>query len=295
MPRFSKDTRKKTPEKEELKNCIQQCRIQHVSRESSTMVVKESVKKRCPNGTRRNKSGICVPKKVKSKSISISRLESADTPRKVYAKKYFNSPVKLLGKKKLFQVSFSNPEQFTNYTRITEFTGIECFIQTLFSLGLRERKMGKQDLEEIKAHNIGGIRFVNAVKYIEDSFGLNRGQIKHVWVKNTFNNNEEFKKHISGLRLNLTNNHATIITVGIKHTNSGLFGRIMGHYIVVYRYDNTLYFFDPQSNKITTDASQIFENRPLFVNHYGTFNSEKVLETTELKDSSCPMEYSGGY
>jgi hypothetical protein len=95
--------------------------------------------------------------------------------------------------------------------------------------------------------------------------------------------------------LNLTNNHATIITVGIKHTNSGLFGRIMGHYIVVYRYDNTLYFFDPQSNKITTDASQIFENRPLFVNHYGTFNSEKVLETTELKDSSCPMEYSGGY
>jgi hypothetical protein len=44
--------------------------------------------------------------------------------------------------------------------------------------------------------------------------------------------------------------------------------------MIVYKHDNIIYFFDPQLNKIWTDASKIFEDE-------GIFYTENVLETAE--------------
>jgi len=212
--------REKTPDKTPSPDKI----ATPVKRPSPSPKVRRNTQKRCPKGQHRNKEGECVPKKFKKsikmiessasvssispassvyslsskKSPLISRLESVDTPRKVYAREYLNHPVQLLGKKWLFQVSFSNPEQFINYKQITgtEPTGYECFIQSLFTLGLRDRKKGKQDLEEIKKNNISGIRFEKASRYFEKSFGLDTGRIIHSWKKYKFEDNNEFKNKI---------------------------------------------------------------------------------------------------
>jgi len=309
-----KKAEKEEKKEETIYSCIQQCLVKHktptpvptpvpspvISKEKipSPKLKEQPKKKRCPKGTYRNKEGNCVAKKSLKKSSklssssSISRLESADTPRKVYVKKYLTHPVKLLGNKYLFQVSFTNPDQFTNYKKITgsEKTGYECFIQTLFSLGLRDRKAAKDDLHQIKIHNIGGIPFTKAAKYFENSFGLNPGQIKHDWLKKVFKH-DEFKNYVSStLKRQLENNHATIITISIvNRTVENSKG--VGHYIIVYKYNNILYYFDPQDNTTTTDPNNILENKQYYIRSYGSFQTYKVLKSTDLVNNNCQLEY----
>lgn len=97
MPRCPKGTRKnksgicvkKGKQNETLDYCIQQCVIKHKEKSPSQISLSSPPKKkRCPKGTKRNKAGICVEKINSKKSL----LESADTPRKEYAKNYFNAP-----------------------------------------------------------------------------------------------------------------------------------------------------------------------------------------------------------
>lgn len=319
---------KTAEEGETLDSCIQQCVVKHrvptpvktpspvMSKERTPSPSQQKTKKRCPKGLHRNKAGECVPKKSlkkspkspnpikssispilsKSPKSSISRLESADTPRKVYVKTYLTHPVKLLGKKKLFQVSFPNPDQFINYKKITgsDQPENECFIQSLFSLGLRDRKEAKKDLGEIKLRTIGGVTFLNAAKYFEKSFGLNHGQIKHSWMKTRFEDNTEFNDHINvKLIRELRNNYATIITIHIKN-NTKMDEPGLGHYMVAYKHDNILYYFDPQSKSLTTHPNSILKNKKYSIVNYGFFNTENILESIDLKDSSCLIDYDRG-
>ena len=108
----------------------------------------ECIKKRCPNGTRKHKvSHECVGNPKRSKGTRRKVSESI-TPRTAYAQKY-NKPVTLLGNKSLFQVSFDTPDQFNQYVQITTDTDVECFIQVLFSLRLRDlRSHRKINIEQ---------------------------------------------------------------------------------------------------------------------------------------------------
>jgi hypothetical protein len=316
------DENQEQEDKEEtLDSCIQQCMVKHkrktpnrvptpvLSETSPSPKVRRNTQKRCPKGQHRNKAGECVSKKLQksikspkssispvssNKSPLISRLESADTPRKVYAREYLNHPIQLLGKKMLLHISFPNPEQFINYKKITgeEQTGDECFIQSLFTLGLRDRKAGKQDLEEIKKHNIGGISFKKAATYLEKSFGLDPGKIVHSWEKKDFKTNTEFKDDIYlKLRTNLANNHATIISLDLKNTKTNVRG---GHFMIVYKYNKILHFFNPQSNRNTTDASKIFLARNVLVTNYGLYYTKQIEKTMDLIDNSCQLDYTLG-
>jgi hypothetical protein len=315
---------KEDQEEETLESCIQKCTETHrdktptpVKTPSPSPKVRRNTQKRCPKGQHRNKEGECVPKKLKKsikmvessasvssisaassasskKSPLISRLESADTPRKVYAREYLNHPIQLLGKKMLLHISFPNPEQFINYKKITgeEQTGDECFIQSLFTLGLRDRKAGKQDLEEIKKHNIGGISFKKAATYLEKSFGLEPGKIVHSWENKDFKTNIEFKDDIYlKLRTNLANNHSTIISLGLKNTKTNVIG---GHFMIVYKYNKILHFFDPQSNGDTTDASKIFLAKNILVINYGLYYTKQIEKTMDLIDNTCQLDYTKG-
>ena len=252
-------------------DCIQKSKIEKT----------EPIRKRCPKGTHKNKSGECVPKK------QISRIISPNTPRKEYVKKYFDKPIQLLGKTKLFQVSFQNPEQFINHTRITEDTNMECFIQTLFSLGLRDRKEGKQDLERIKGYN-QGVLFEEAVKYIKTSFALKDDQLKYVYTI-IFSTGSESKESISKFfNKRLVNNYAAIFSVTFKKDETTL-----GHYVIAYKYNDIVNYFDPQQKIHTTNPEEL-SPEGWYIAQYGYFRTINVEKSMKLKNTTCPIEFFGG-
>ena len=226
-------------------------------------------------------------KKIQNKQNNNS-MSSAITPRKKYYNKYFDKPVTLLGKKDFFQVSFSNPNQFNKYAQITDKPKIECFIQTLFSLGLRDRKEGKKDIEKLEQYKIG-ILSTEATKYIENSFGLKKGQVNFRIFNNVFTNNNEFKYDISyNLQENLENNYATIIY--LEYTKGS---RKWGHYIVAYKYKDKILYFDPQ-DKTHTKHTHKLSLEGVIVSRYGYFKMKNVRKSVEIKNNTCSMEFLGG-
>jgi len=64
--------------------------------------------------------------------------------------------------------------------------------------------------------------------------------------------------------------------------------------MVVYKYDNILHYFDPQSNRLTTDASDILGNKDLIIIDYGLFNTNNVEKTMDLVDNTCKLDYING-
>ena len=216
---------------------------------------------------------------------------SVVTPRKAYVNKYFvgkEKPVTLLGKRDFFQVSFTNPNQFKKYVQITDKPRIDCFIQTLFSLGLRDRKEGKKDIVKLEKYKIG-IKNSDAAKYIQTSFGLKPGQVDFRIFDNVFKNNDEFKKDISdNLQRNIDNNYATIVFLEYEKGK-----RNWGHYIVAYKYNDKIVYFDPQ-DKTHTKHTHKLSLEGVIVSRYGYFKIKNVRKSVELQNNICPMEFLGG-
>jgi hypothetical protein len=173
----------------------------------------------------------------------------------------------LLGGADVFQVSFQSVDQFNRYVKITEHTRIECFIQCLFLLGLRDIKEAKKDIQKLKSYK-NGVKFIVAAKYIQRAFGLKDGQISHHNIKN---------EH----ELTLTNNYATIFNVTFKDEK-----REWGHYIVAYKYNNIVYYFDPQANEhIVLDKLNIIG--------FGCFLTRGIKDNVILTTTTVPLYYYG--
>jgi hypothetical protein len=207
-----------------------------------------------------------------------------DTPRRVYYKTFYRNNTFLLPKP-LFQISFKDPGQFELYTQITSKTGNECFIQTLFSLGLRDVKEGKKDVAKIKKTNVKGVQFHEAAKYFETSFGLQPGQI--------FYNEYEYttmREMDDIFKQNLENNFATIFSLSFLNYNSDL----LGHFLIVYKLFDTLFYFDPQLNKHYKTLSQlVYEmevDRNLNILAYGFYETKNITKPIELKNNYCPIK-----
>jgi hypothetical protein len=214
-----------------------------------------------------------------------------DTPRRAYYKKYNQKNPVLLPNKQLFQITFNDPDQFINYTQITSNTSFECFIQTLFSLGLRDVKEGKKDVVKLQKKKFRGVKFVEAAKYFETSFGLRPGQIQY----------NELPFEYAGLMDDffenlLENNCATIFSLIYRMNDSTIFG----HFMIVYKLNDELFFFDPQLNVHYENLSHVqytFEvERDQEILFYGYFETNNITQPIELKNNSCPINfYHGGY
>jgi hypothetical protein len=246
--------------------------------------------KRCPNGTRRNKSGDCEKKPGFTKEKS---------PRKTYARRYFKTPPTLLGSEPLFQVSF-RPRQFKNYVNLAEDPKMDCFIQSLFSLGLRNVDVAKKEVVGINQNATIGVSFENAEKYIADSFSIPRTDVNSRYILTTKESGVDPKKSIgSFLDYYLLNNYATILILIIHRGEEE-----WGHYIVAYKHKDKVYFFDPQakgfekyrfihSTNINTLMKHYVKGDPKIV-EYGYFSlSTNVVKSMPLLNDTCPIEYEG--
>jgi len=243
---------------------------------------------RCPNRSRRNKAGDCIDKitgqkiplnysianlrlqiRKTSRSSSIEEGEILEerqtrsskttaTPRTAFMKKYFKEPVMLLNNYKndkyglLFQVSFSDPDQFTNYANLATSPRIDCFYQSLFSLGLREVERAKIDAADVNNKGTLGVYNNDIKKYLMAVFHLTKTEIINVQSKPILNSkglpdNKEAKKRINEtFEEKLKDNHATIFTISFEKYGKELYG----HAMVAYKYKNKVYYFDPQKKGI---------------------------------------------
>jgi hypothetical protein len=196
--------------------------------------------KRCPNGTRKNKQGVCEPK-IKA------------TPRTQYACR-FKKPI-YLSERELFQMHFDTPDQFKEYTNLSKAPKLDCGYQSLFALGLLEVEHAKKSAEEVNTKGKIGIFNKDLITFFRINFGFKPEETIEVYNRRFI---KPFLKH------NLANNHATMLLLQLEKN---------GHYIVAYKYKDVVYLYDPQLNRHRT-----VEEKTPFYYFKVTINAPKLFQ-----------------
>ena len=263
------------------------------------------VRKRCPKGTRKNKEGDCVKVEAAAAESAVATAKSsATTPITKYANTYLNKRPTLLdnvtSKMKnnlIFQVSFSGLDQFKNYKNLSKNPTFDCFYQSLFSLGLRDINVAKKDSSEVNTKGKAGVYTFEAEKYIRSSFGLPANSVQYR-ESPQFNNNSEVDQLIDTFLIDhLHNNYATIVMIKLNNTTTK---QIWGHYLIAFKHQNKIGFFDPQKKGFMLD---LFENisslivpreiKTKLIAHVGFFYITNVTEPKVALDVECPINYVG--
>jgi hypothetical protein len=125
-----------------------------------------------------------------------------------------------------------------------------------------------------------------ADKYFQTIFGLKDGQIGHFGYRQTFHDNEDFSTHVSRLlQHELDNNYATILPIAIRSPTHTWF-----HFVIAYKYENVLYFFDPQTKMTSTNAADL----SLYtIFKFGFFTTQGVDKLTPLQTNTCSIKFKG--
>ena len=234
------------------------------------------------------------------------------TPRSVYARRYFadnKSRIHLLdkiGKNKtktiMFQVNYDDVEQFTNYQNLSSNPRVDCVFQSIFSLGLRDVDLVKQDSLNVNTHGRMGVDKDEVVLFIKTAFALSPEEDitdeimvlgyetpKLIREKPKLNN-----KIVKLFNKKLKDGYATTIAIAIKMSN-GVTG---GHNIVVYKHDNQIYFFNPQGTynpSRVVNSTNIYDlfNPTTWIMGLSYFEISNLKSPKPLVNTSCPMRYVG--
>jgi hypothetical protein len=247
-------------------------------------------RKRCPNGTRKNSAGECIPYvrapgKPKTKKRTIAKLDnplplesqprsvsktpspasiSPNTPRTLYAKQHLkDKPIYLLDRATpisettpqiLFQLSFSGPEQFKQYVNLSDNPQVDCFFQTMFALGLRNTRLSKKNSVEVNTtKEVTGVLYEEMRKYLASSFGIPHELVEQLAMSSSLQNER-----------GLPDNKVAIAYIKnffkryLENNHCTIFGvdfaRWNGsHVMVAYKHKDTVFFFDPQVKGIHAD------------------------------------------
>jgi hypothetical protein len=237
------------------------------------------------------------------------------TPRTAFSKAYFTKPVTMLNKypedlesvsqrQLLFQVSFTSPYQFTNYVNLSKNRPkIDCFYQSLFSIGLRDVTKAKMDSVEANEKGKKGVLVTVQTEYLKKVFGLKTWELRYI-------NNEEVRApdevHNTKVTLQmikdllkrkLKDNHATPLNVFFYK-----YGKYShGHAIIAYKYRGTIYFFDPQQKGIQHDTkirSTTLTHLSKYAGHkliggFSYFMVDEQPEPREPVNLTCDIPYVG--
>jgi len=292
--------------------------------------VKQSItkkKERCPKGSRKNKHGVCVKNKTMADVLhktptqtppslikpladatpTTTTTTTPKTPRGIYAKTYHTTEIMLSDRdltgsnqNALLQFTFSDVKQFEDYVPLTLNPRIECFYQTLFTLGLRKTKLLKKEVEEINIKGKIGVVFTDAAELFAESFGIPKRDV----VFRTSNDikepdiNNEMNTFFDG---KLKENHATIIGIFFTKKNSKIVKSEFAHFIVVYKNNNTIYYFDPQNKQkynqreiINTNILRItqkYKAKGYKIFAYGYYKVSDLTHPMPLLINECPLIY----
>lgn len=209
----------------------------------------------------------------------------------------------------LFQVSCGGLEQFQQYPNLSLGTGepIDCFAQSLFSLGLIEAGCAKENAKRINLEGKDGVLFDISREYLCRVFGLTQGSIvfKQTWLcqYNPANKkkgtNPDAQKYITDfLKKYLKPGNATIITLYFQ-----IYGKLTnGHFMVAYR-NNTeaspIYYFDPQQRDVRSHKETISRtlghlikyNGNKLLCHFGYYSLYEIEEPVTPLADRCPIPF----
>ena len=232
--------------------------------------------------------------------------EETITPRTKYTEKYLNYDVFLIPSHfsefngfSLFQVNFSNEEQFINYLNLSRTeTQNDCFFQSVYSMGLRDVQQAKLDSEniELRDGDESGVFTQDVEKYIQESFHLNSSSV--VTQFRRLNDPDDYKYEkslkdeeslIDELELWLTDIKDNCATFLFLELDSNF------HFMVAYKTRNIIHYFDPQSTRpnnptnISTKIKDvIFPDR---LTGFGCFFIEGLSEKVPLISKNCYIKF----
>jgi hypothetical protein len=182
----------------------------------------------------------------------------------------------------LFQVPFTF-EQIDNYKGISQYYTCDCFFQVLSLLGLRHYYISKRDSKKIYNLSSKGVEINDAARYLSTIFGT-MIETKHInplrlseISKNPINRNDEkiiFQSLISEMKLE--NGYATLVCGLLYNTTTKM---KYGHFFVIHKQNDTIYYYDQSSRRHTTDLNKLFKFKRFlgFCPYYNSKNSKACL------------------
>lgn len=269
-------------------------------------------RKKCPNGTRKNKLGVCVSNNPTKNNIYEKKSSERGTSRSNYVRRYFannKSKIHLLDKLNdddnsvMFQVNYNDVSQFTNYENLHNKPKIDCFFQTIFSLGLRDVKIAKKDSININAYGKSGVSSDEIQSFIKNAFNLSSNEVvefTYIHLDKYIIQRKKGKKFINRtigkfLKSKLKEGYASVIFVERFYED----GRKGGHYIIAYKDNGDIYYFDPQKKSknikmvVVVNSTDIYKVLDSGIISFGYFTINNLKSPMPLVDTSCPIRYVG--
>jgi hypothetical protein len=237
----------------------------------------------------------------------------------MYAKRYFKnnkSRIHLLdkiGKSKtkniMFQVNYNGVEQFRDYQNLSSNPTKDCVFQSIFSLGLRDVKLAKQDSLNVNTHGRGGVHTDEFKLFVKNAFALSpeeeiteeymllgTGAPKLITPKIITEKSKLNDKIVKLFNKKLKDGYATKISVLMVLSN----GFTGGHAIIVYKYENQIYFFNPQaksqpnpSRVVTSTYIYDLFNPTTWLDGLSYYTISNLKSPKPLVNTSCPIGYMG--
>jgi len=239
-----------------------------------------------------------------------------NTPRSQYAREYFKDvPIQLLNQGPLlpqvsgedpgvlFQVSYPSPDQFTHYVNLHKDPEIDCFYQSLFTLGLRGATLAKKDSKDINKKGQSGVPLREIIHFISFAFKIPLEKVvfqrlPNLPLQSGVYNNKSSKAKISDFFYTyLENKYATIFF--IEFSRKGKF--YYSHAMVAYKWNDIVYYFDPQKKGMLADKDVLSRSLSHIIKYsknstitdFGYFKIPVSDKSMELVDKTCPIAYVG--
>ena len=209
--------------------------LEHENRKIINLLI-ESGATTGPNFDYQNAPSKGVKKNLEDFKKSLSPVEKK-SPRTAY-NKMRGKKIKMLGTKhgELFKIKINYPnifELFQNYRNLSKHPDIDCGLQVLFSLGLREINASKHNafvINKLGEYNkSSGISVDDFIEYLIKIFDLQEDSfVERQYTHETI---------CTYLIDNLLEGHSSIIIIDFDK---------FSHMLVTFKYDGIVYFFDPQ-------------------------------------------------
>ena len=209
--------------------------LEHENREIINLLIERGATTG-PNFDYQNAPSKGVKKNLEDFKKSLSPVEKK-SPRTAY-NKMRGKKIKMLGTKhgELFKIKINYPnifELFQNYRNLSKHPDIDCGLQVLFSLGLREINASKHNafvINKLGEYNkSSGISVDDFIEYLIKIFDLQEDSfVERQYTHETI---------CTYLIDNLLEGHSSIIIIDFDK---------FSHMLVTFKYDGIVYFFDPQ-------------------------------------------------
>jgi hypothetical protein len=196
--------------------------------------------------------------------VILSSSSSPTTSRGIYAKKYHTNDIFLSdtdinnnNQNILLQFTFNNVGQFEDFVPLSKTPIVDCVYQTLFALGLRRTKLLKLEAAEVNEKSDLGVSFFEMSRLFAVSFNIDESNVSFT-QQPTWPDDKSVAIYMKQFFIDrLKNNHASIFVI-LFNKIKGVGG--FGHAIISYKYNNKVYFFDPQNKKSYDKKQTISEN-----------------------------------